>query len=164
MNIKSVCVLLTSVMLMTGCVKRPDTKSRAAAQPQNKTIAFLIRNTEEPFLQEYARHIVTEAAERKINLQIMDAFGDKTTQLDQLDALLVQGVTNYVIIAQDTSLTDTIAKKIAAVNGCACFANIPPTISALKKSGRFYYASSPEIACGRIQADLLNEYFIANPK
>src|SRR5574344_833442 len=163
MNIKSVCLILVCTILLTGCAKKNEIKTTIAPQPKDNSIALLIRNTQEPFLQEYLQNVVHEASEKNVVLKIMDAVGDESIQIDQLDALIAQGVTNYIVLAQSEALTETIADKVAAVNGSICFSNTPPTIAALKKSTRFYYASSPEISCGRIQANLLNAYFTAHP-
>ena len=156
-------MLMVLSVLVTGCAKKSDA-SVTVEQSQNNTVGFLLRNTTEPFLKEYAESMVAAAAKEKVDLRILDANGDEKTQLEQLDVLITQGVRSFVIIAQSSKLTETIAKKIAVCGGYASFSNTPPTIQALKESKRLYYASSPEISCGRIQAAILDDYFKKNPK
>ena len=133
MKIKSVCILLVLSVLVTGCAKKSDAAAEVE-QSQNNTVGFLLRNTTEPFLNEYTTSIVAAAAKEKVDLRILDAKGDEKTQLEQLDVLITQGVRSFVVIAQSSKLTETIAKKISACGGYASFSNTPPTIQALKES------------------------------
>lgn len=166
MKTKSCFSILAFILLICSCSKKNQslqTGSDEKTVQGQPVVGFLVRNTDEPFLQEYTANITKIAAERNVNVRIMDADGDEKTQNDQLDVLIAQGIDDFVIIPQTCESTNRIAKKIAAAGGCVCFSNIQPTIAALKVNDRIYFASSPEMECGEIQAELLVDYFKKNP-
>jgi methyl-galactoside transport system substrate-binding protein len=166
MKTKSFFFLVTVGLLLSSCSKKVQettvepNSERTAGQP---VVGFLIRNTQEPFLQEYSENMAKVANEKNVDLRIMDAFGDAETQRMQLDVLIDQGIRNFIIIPQTRESTDAIADKVAKVGGCVCFTNIQPTVTALAKSNKIYFASSPEMECGEMQAELLVDYFKKNP-
>ncbi|MDC7227646.1 MAG: galactose ABC transporter substrate-binding protein [Spirochaetales bacterium] len=128
------------------------------------TIGALIRNTDEQFVADYADVLKKLAAEKGVDLKLQDSRGDMALQLDQLNTLLAQGVKYYVVVSNTTEATADIASKINAQGGGAAFSNIQPSVEALKVSPNFYLASSPESVAGQIQAQILDEYFKANPE
>ena len=90
------------------------------------------------------RNLKKMAAENKVELKLLDGNSDVATQLDQLNALLTQGVKYFVIIPQDTGATEQMAKAIEAKGGAAAFSNIQPSVASLKVGKNFFLASSPE--------------------
>lgn len=101
--------------------------------------------------------------EKGVELKLQDSRGDMALQLDQLNTLLTQGVKYYVVVSNTTEATVDIASRIHAKGGGAAFSNIQPSVEALKVSPNFYLASSPESVAGQIQAQILDDYFKANP-
>jgi methyl-galactoside transport system substrate-binding protein len=122
-------------------------------------IGALIRNLDDQFLGDYASNLKKCAAAKGADLRIMDAHSDQATQLDQLNTMLSQGIRYFVVVPAVSEGADEIAKVIAAKNGGAAFSNTAPTVSALKISHNFFFASSPESVAGQIQADILDQYF-----
>lgn len=123
----------------------------------------LIRNLNETFVRDYADNLKKLAQANNVDLRLLDGNGDVSTQLDQLNTLLTQGVKYFVIIPQDTSATEQMAKLIQAKGGAAAFSNIQPSVAALKVGKNFFLASSPETVAGDIQAEIADEYFKKYP-
>jgi len=69
-----------------------------------------------------------------------------------------------VIIPVVSELADQMNRMIADVGGAAAYSNIAPTTSSLLIGPRFFYASSPEVMGGRYQAQLIADFFDANPE
>ncbi len=144
-------ILITSVLACIAC---------GGLMAQTKpVIGALIRNLDDQFLGDYAASLKKLAAAKGAELKIMDAHSDQATQLDQLNTLLSQGVKYFVVVPAVSEGSDEIAKAIAAKNGGAAFSNTAPTVSALKISKNFFFASSPESVAGQIQADIIDQYF-----
>ena len=126
-------------------------------------IGGLIRNLNETFLRDYGDNLKKLAAEKNVELKLLDGNSDVATQLDQLNTLLAQGVKYFVIIPQDSSATEQMCRLIQAKGGAAAFSNIQPSVSALKVGKNFFLASSPETVAGNIQARIADEYFKKYP-
>src|SRR5574344_2093479 len=116
MKIKYVFFVLALSVLLKGCSKKTNQKKKNDSQVH--AVGVLIRNTTEPFLNEFADDVTAFASEKNIPLQIMDANADEEMQQEQLDILLSQGIRSFIVIAQTTPLTNIIAKKITEYGGC----------------------------------------------
>ena len=136
---------------------------RQRADDGNIRIALLIRNLEETFLMSYADNIRRLAAERGVELSVQDGRRDAATQITQLEMLLNQGFRHFVIIPNDSALSDQMNRMIHERGGAAAYSNIQPTASSLRIGPHFFLASSPELVAGRIQADLIANFFDRNP-
>jgi len=153
------CVLVLGlVALMVGTVWAGGRRDDGVAR-----IGLLMRNTHEQFLSDYTDHVRRMAAERGVSLNVQDAFGAADTQLTQLQTLIAQGYRYFVIVPVVSELADQMNRMIADVGGAAAFSNIAPTTSSLLIGPRFFYASSPEMVGGRYQAQLIADFFDANP-
>jgi methyl-galactoside transport system substrate-binding protein len=130
----------------------------AQAKP---VIGVLIRNLSDQFLGDYTANLKQLAAAKGVELKVMDASSDQAKQLDQLNTLLSQGIKYFIIVPAVSEGSDEIAKAILAKykDGGAAFSNTAPTVSALKLSKNFFFASSPESVAGQIQADIIDNYF-----
>ena len=126
-------------------------------------IALLMRNLEEQFLMDYASNVRAMAAERGVDLNVQDARRDAQTQLTQLETLLNQGYRHFVIIPDDGALSDQMNRMIHERGGSAAYSNTQPTASSLRIGSNFFFASSPEFVGGRIQGQLIADYFDRNP-
>lgn len=157
-------LIVAALVLMTAVNFTFANGQQEAAGPEKVVIGALIRNTDEQFVADYAENLKKLAAEANVELKLLDSRSDQAVQLDQLNVLLTQGVKHFVIVPNVTEATEDMAKKIAAVGGGAAFSNIQPSVEALKVSPDFYLASSPESVAGSIQAQILDDYFKANPK
>jgi methyl-galactoside transport system substrate-binding protein len=136
-----------------------------ALSAQSKpVIGALIRNLSDQFLGDYTSNLKKLAAAKGVELKVMDASSDQAKQLDQLSTLLSQGVKYFVVVPAVSEGSDEIAKAILAKGGGAAFSNTAPTVSALKLSKNFFFASSPESVAGQIQADIIDNYFKKFPK
>jgi methyl-galactoside transport system substrate-binding protein len=149
---KLVVIALVLAVLATGVF--------AAPKP---VIGALIRNLDEQFVADYAANLKVLADKAGVELKLLDSRSDQATQLDQLNTLITQGVKYFVIVPNQTEATEQMAKAIQAVGGGAAFSNIQPSVAALKVGPTFFLASSPESVAGRIQADIIDNYFKKNP-
>ena len=95
--------------------------SKDGAAGGKVVMGALIRNLNETFLRDYADNLKKMAAENKVELKLLDGNSEVSTKLDQLNALLTQGVKYFVIIPQDTGATEQMAKAIEAKGGAAAF-------------------------------------------
>ena len=126
-------------------------------------IGLLMRNTHEQFLADYTENVRRLAAASGIALNVQDAFGAADTQLTQLQTLINQGYRYFIIVPVASDLADIMNRMIADVGGAAAYSNIAPTVSSLLIGPRFFWASSPEVIGGRYQAQLIADFFDANP-
>jgi len=134
------------------------------AEDGKLVMGALIRNLNETFVRDYADNLQKLADANDVELRIMDGNSDVATQLDQLNTLLTQGVKYFVIIPQDTGVTEQMAEAIYAKGGAAAFSNIPPSVEALKVGENFFFASSPETVAGDFQAQIIDDYFTKYPE
>jgi len=156
---KTVAILLVLALVCTGLFAQGG---KEAADDTVK-IGALIRNLNEQFVKDYADNLRKLAEENGVELNLQDAQGDVARQLDQLNTLITQGYKYFVIIPQDTSVTEQMAQQIQAVGGGAAFSNIQPSVDALKVGKDFYLASSPESVAGQYQAQIVDDYFTQYP-
>ena len=157
-------LIVAALVLMTAVNFTFAAGQQEEAGSDKVVIGALIRNTDEQFVADYAENLKKLAEAKGVDLKLLDSRSDQAMQLDQLNVLLTQGVKHFVIVPNVTEATEDMAKKIAAVGGGAAFSNIQPSVEALKVSPDFYLASSPESVAGQIQAQILDDYFKANPK
>ena len=150
--------LICSIVFV-GCSKKDG-----ATDSEKIVIGALIRNLNETFVRDYADNLQKLASTSNVDLKVLDGNSDVATQLDQLNTLLTQGVKYFIIIPQDTAVTEQMCQFIDAQGGAAAFSNIQPSIEALKISKNFFLASSPESVAGDIQAEIADEYFTKYPE
>lgn len=157
---KMLTILLVLALACTGVFAQGSSEP---AKSDTVKIGALIRNLNEQFVKDYADNLQKLAAENGVELNLQDGQSDVARQLDQLNTLITQGYKYFVIIPQDTSVTEQMAKQIKAAGGGAAFSNIQPSVEALKVGKDFYLASSPELVAGQYQAQIIDEYFTKNP-
>lgn len=157
---KTVAILLVLALVCTGLFAQGGKE----ATDDTVKIGALIRNLNEQFVKDYADNLRKLAEENGVELNLQDAQGDVARQLDQLNTLITQGYKYFVIIPQDTSVTEQMAQQIQAVGGGAAFSNIQPSVDALKVGKDFYLASSPELVAGQYQAQIVDDYFTQYPE
>ena len=126
-------------------------------------IALMMRNMDEQFLKDYADNVRKLAAERGVDLNVQDARSDQQQQLTQVQTLLNQGYKYFVIIPCISALSDQFNQLIHARGGAAAYSNTQPTVSSLKVSPNFFFASSPEFVGGSYQGGLIADYFDRYP-
>jgi ABC-type sugar transport system substrate-binding protein len=136
--------------------------SSGAASNAGK-IVLLIRNQDEDFLRLYSNNVQALARAKGIELNIQDARSDAANQLTQLQTVLNQGYKYFVIIPQESGMSEQFNQLIQAQGGAAAYSNIQPTVPALKVGKNFFDASSPEFVGGSYQAALIADYFDKNP-
>lgn len=154
-------LFLVVLMLIMGMVFAGGAKESTSGQV---VIGALIRNLNETFLRDYANNLEKLAATNGVEVRLLDGNSDVATQLDQLNTLLTQGVKYFVIVPQDTSVTEQMTQAINAKGGAAAFSNIQPSVEALKVGKNFFLASSPESVAGDIQAQIITDYFTKYPE
>jgi len=155
---KRFVMVLALVALAAGMVWGAGRRDAGEAR-----IGLLMRNTHEQFLADYTENVRRLAAERGVGLNVQDAFGAADTQLTQLQTLINQGYRYFIIVPVAPALAETMNRMIHDVGGAASFSNIAPTLEALLIAPRFFWASSPEAIGGRYQAQLIADFFEANP-
>ena len=158
---KSIIVLLVLVFALTPMFAQGGAET--AKKTDTIKIGALIRNLNEQFVKDYAENLKALAAKEGVELNLQDAQGDVARQLDQLNTLITQGYKYFVIVPQDTSATEQMAKQIAGVKGAAAYSNIQPSVEALKVDKNQFFASSPEAVAGLYQAQIIDEYFTKYP-
>jgi ABC-type sugar transport system substrate-binding protein len=126
-------------------------------------VTALIRNLNEQFVKDYAEVLRRLARERGVDLNLQDANNAQDTQLTQCQTAINQGYRLFVIIPVERDLSDQMNKLINEVGGVAAYSNVAPTVSSLKVSKNFFYASSPETVAGRYQGDIIADYFDKYP-
>lgn len=151
---KGLLLLFLAAVLSVGCTKQEPEKKDTKI-----VIGALIRNLDEDFVRIYADNLRALAGARDVELKLLDARNDQGNQLDQLNTLLTQGVKYFVIIPVQTEMTEQMAQSINEKGGGAAFSNIQPSEEALRVSKNFFLASSPESVAGKIQADIIDDYF-----
>ncbi len=125
-------------------------------------IGGLIRYTDD-FLTIYTDNLKLRAEEYNVKLELFDAENNPSKQLKQLDDMLSRGIKHFVIAPVESKITEEMTKKIKEKGGSAAFSNIQPTEKALRVGKNFFLASSSELDAGKIQADIIDEYFKKYP-
>ena len=157
-------ILLTMlILIMVSSMAFAGGGRQQAADDGTVRIALMMRNVDEQFLMDYATNVRKLAAERGVTLNVQDARNDAATQLTQVQTLLNQGFRHFVVIPVVPEISDQINQMIHERGGAAAYSNIQPTTSSLRIGPHFFFASSPEFVGGRIQGDLIADFFDANP-
>ena len=155
---KGLLLLLLAAVFSVGCTKQ-ETAKTDGKKDDKIVMGALIRNLDEDFVRIYADNLRALAEARGVELKLLDARNDQGNQLDQLNTLLTQGIKYFVIIPVQTEMTEQMTQAINEKGGGASFSNIQPSEEALRVSKNFFLASSPESVAGKIQADIIDDYF-----
>jgi len=160
---KKVLTVLMALAIVGSAAFAKGQSDSSASNSGKVVMGALIRNLDEDFVRIYADNLKALAAKAGIDLKLLDARNDQANQLDQLNTLLSQGVKFFVIVPVQTEMTEQMTQAIQKKGGGAAFSNIQPSVAALKVGPNFYLASSPESVAGKMQADIIDDYFTKNP-
>jgi ABC-type sugar transport system substrate-binding protein len=160
-TMKKIALVLVVLLAISSIACRPREQRQADAG--RARITLLMRNTNEQFLADYAANVRRLAAQRNVDINVLDANNDMQLQLSQLQTALAQGHRHFVIIPIDPALSDQFNQLIHAAGGAAAYSNTPPTTSSLRIGPNFFYASSPEFIAGSFQGGMIADYFDRYP-
>ncbi len=155
-KIKILCLIIFIFLLFTACNQKEE-------KEEEIVIAVLMRNIEENYLSNYVSSLKIFAEKYKVKLEILNAENDPNRQLRQVKGMLSKGVKLFVILPVNTEITERIAKFINEKDAAAVFSNVQPTVKALRYSKKIFLVSSLESMAGKIQAEIIDDYFKANP-
>lgn len=106
-------MLVTMMGLLGACGTKAASTGTAAAG--KKVVGYCIPDTTEPFLANLSNTVKEKFAKDGVEVQIADAHGDATTQLNQIQNFIAMKVNLIIIMAVDpTSCSDAIKQAQAA--------------------------------------------------
>ncbi len=155
-KIKILCLIIFILIVFTACNKEEE-------KSEEIVMAVLMRNSEDNFLSTYVSSLKIFAEDCNVKLEILNADSNPNRQLRQVKGLLSKGVRLFIILPVNTEITERIAKFINEKDGFVVFSNVQPTVKALRYSKKFFLVSSLESMAGKIQAEIIDDYFKANP-
>ena len=112
-----------------------------------------LNDTFQTFVTDAAR---AKAAELGFSIDVTDAREDVVAQLDQVLAMIEQGVDAIMVVPVDTSATDPITEAVTAAGIPLVYVNRNPFGEGSLPAG-VYYVGSQEIVAGELQGEYLAE-------
>ena len=105
-----------------------------------------------------------ESEKAGAKIEIADGQDDQTTQNDQIDAFIADGVNVLIINPVDRMASQPIIDKAKAANIPVVFINREPTAEMLNSYEKAFYIGAKAEESGTQSGELIAEYFKAHPE
>ena len=167
-NIKSCCsrwrprrlaaLALAGAVLLgaAGCARRGE-------EAQTLRLGVALYAQDDTFIasltQDLERLVQEAEVERgqRINLSVMDAANNQTTQMGQVDRLLERGCDVLFVNIVDRTAASVIVDKAQEAGAPLIFFNRQPVAEDINYRGRVYYVGASAEESGRLQGELVAE-------
>jgi methyl-galactoside transport system substrate-binding protein len=109
------------------------------------------------------RNSIQEAAQGKINVDVVDSQNAQPTQNDQVDLFLSKNYAALAINPVDRTAATSILEKAKTANVPVVFFNREPLAEDMQKWDKVYYVGAKAEESGTIQGQIAVDYWKANP-
>lgn len=155
---KKIAILLIITSLITssfiGCNKKNDDQI---------TIGCAIYKFDDTFMTG-VRNAITEAANGKAKVDIVDSQGAQPTQNDKIDLFITKKVNSLAINPVDRTAAGVIIDKAKKADIPVVFLNREPLAEDMQKWDKVYYVGAKAEESGTISGQLIVDYWKANPE
>jgi methyl-galactoside transport system substrate-binding protein len=110
----------------------------------------------------YMRNTITQLAQGKIELSMVDSQNSQPTQNDQVDQFITRKMKAIAINAVDRTAAGTILDKAKAANVPVVFFNREPFEEVMRSWDKIYYVGAKAEESGTMQGEIAAEWWKAN--
>lgn len=155
--------LLVGTMI-TGCSNSEAPKTDAASETKAQSfIGVAIYKFDDTFMTG-VRNAISQAAEGKAQIEIVDSQNSQPTQNDKVDLFITKKANALAINPVDRTAAGVIIDKAKAANTPVVFFNREPLPEDMQKWDKVYYVGAKAEESGTISGQLLVDYFKAHPE
>ena len=154
--------IVVSVLLLTmlGVAAFAGGGSQSSGGNQ---IGVAIYKFDDTFMS-YVRNAITQNAQGKIEVNMVDSQNSQPTQNDQVDQFITKKVKAMAINPVDRMAAGVILDKAKAANVPVVFFNKEPMADDLKKWDKVYYVGARAEESGTMQGEIAAEWWKAHPE
>lgn len=160
---KLASVLMIGAMLSAtavGCAQSGG--SNAGGEGSLPNIGVAIYKFDDTFMTG-VRNAISEQAEGKATVDIVDSQNSQPTQNDKVDLFITKKVNALAINAVDRTAAGVIIDKAMAANTPVVFFNREPLPDDMQKWDKVYYVGAKAEESGTMSGQLVVDYWKANP-
>ena len=161
---KKILLVIMALFMLLACGGEKNEKASGGSTDGKKVkVGVTIYKYDDNFMATLRKDLEAFAKEESnVELIMNDSQNSQATQNEQVDALLSKGV-NVAINLVDPAAGQTIIDKAKAANIPVIFFNKDPGLEALKTYDKAYYVGTKPEESGRIQGQLIEKVWKANP-
>lgn len=156
---KKIFSLLIVSAALSGCQKEAGAGENKSAAPK---IGVAIYRFDDTFMSSFRREIELNA-QGKAEVNSVDGQNSQATQNDQADLFITQGFDGLIVNPVDRTASGVLSDKAKTANLPLVFINREPLEEDMEKWERSYYVGSRAQDSGRMGAEMVLDYFKANP-
>ena len=130
--------------------------------PKEPRIGLLLYNQSDPYIETFAKRIMTEAKGSFIMTQL-DAGNSQLIQNEQIEAQLSRKPALFMINPVDRLASNALIRRLQAENVPIIFFNREPLAKDLALWENCYYVGAKAEQSGQMQAELIMDLFGGNP-
>jgi methyl-galactoside transport system substrate-binding protein len=147
---------------LVGCSSTAK-KTDGSASSSKPTIGVAIYKYDDTFMTG-VRNAISQAAEGKATLDMVDSQNSQPTQNDKVDLFLTKHEKALIINPVDRTAAGTIIDKAKAESTPVVFINREPEDSDMAKWDKVYYVGAKPEESGILQGQILADYWKAHPE
>ena len=152
--------IIVSVLLLTLLSAAVFATGGSQSSGGNQ-IGVAIYKYDDTFMS-YVRNAITQNAQGKIEVNMVDSQNSQPTQNDQVDQFITKKVKAMAINPVDRMAAGVILDKAKAANVPVVFFNKEPMADDLKKWDKVYYVGARAEESGTMQGEIAAEWWKAN--
>lgn len=159
---KLASILLAAAMAatMAGCGGSGGTKDAGSSKA---TVGVAIYKFDDTFMTG-VRNAISDAAEGKSSVEIVDSQNSQPTQNDKVDMFITKKVNALAINPVDRTAAGVIIEKAKKANIPVVFFNREPLADDMQKWDKVYYVGAKAEQSGTMSGQLLVDYFKDHPE
>lgn len=155
---------LTISMLLVGLLLAGCSNSGPAKTGDSKSfIGVAIYKFDDTFMTG-VRNAISQAAEGKAQVEIVDSQNSQPTQNDKVDLFITKKANALAINPVDRTAASVIIDKAKGANIPVVFFNREPLPEDMQKWDKVYYVGAKAEESGTISGQLMVDYFKAHPE
>jgi len=155
---KKCIVVMLMLMVLSTAVFAGGGSDRGSGQPQ---LGVAIYKFDDTFMS-YVRNAITQNAQGKAVLSMVDSQNAQPTQNDQVDQFITKKMNAIAINPVDRTAAGAIISKARAGNIPVVFFNREPFPDDMRSWDKVYYIGAKAEESGTMQGQIAAEWWIAN--
>lgn len=160
---KVLSILLAAALITTlfaACAKEPTTGGTASGNP---SIGCAIYKFDDTFMTG-VRNAISEAADGKADVEIVDSQNSQPTQNDKVDLFITKKVKSLAINPVDRTAAGVIIEKAQKANIPVVFFNREPLPEDMQKWDKVFYVGAKAEQSGEMAGELAIDYWKSHPE
>lgn len=158
---KYVAITMASIMMVTALAGCSSSNAGGSSTGSNIVVGSAIYKYDDTFMTG-VRNSITEAANGKAKVDMVDSQNSQPTQNDKIDLFITKKVNSMAINPVDRNAAGTIIDKAKQANIPVVFMNREPLADDMKKWDKVYYVGAKAEESGTISGQIIADYWKAN--